>query len=288
MLSAHEQLHRFLEKRSTVFFQAMMNLAKSHYGRFDGGKQDAIKEMAYVIGRTMILADLNGRKRLLMEADKVASKFAEEKTPISSLPFEEAIEDLVSREPRLAKSYIEVSTLYNTSHTFALARSVDLNLTKRLASEIENITKTGGNMFDFEKVAEAITPFTRAYADNVFRTNTATAFNNGRFAQAKDPDVKQVIPAMRFTSLCMPTSRPWHVAADGMIAATDDVIWKTFHPPLGWQCHCSADFVSKFELARRGLVNDDGSVKRFLPATFNQAHPDVGFRPSTITFDEVA
>lgn len=287
MLSAHEQLHRFLDRRSTVFFEAMMNMAKSHYGHADGGQYAALKEMAYVIGRTMILADLNGRKRLLMEADR-AAKFDEDKTPISGLPFEEAIEDLVSREPRLAKSYLEVSALYNTSYTFALARSADLNITKRIHAVAGELMGAGGSPFDFETIAKEITDFTKAYADNVFRTNTATAFNNGRFAQAQDKDVKQVIPAMRFTSLCLPTSRPWHVAADGMIAATDDVIWKTFHPPLGWQCYCSADFISKYELERRGLINEDGTVKRFLPASFGQAHPDVGFRPSTITFDEAA
>src|SRR5256885_1759242 len=127
MISAHKELDEFLDRKATVFYQAIMALA---HAKFTGGDVvDARKELAHVIQRSMILADLHGRKRLWMEYDasqKQVSRFTDipETSPIApSLTFEEAVEDILKREPRLARSAAEVSRLYSTQKVFAMARS---------------------------------------------------------------------------------------------------------------------------------------------------------------------
>ena len=62
-----------------------------------------------------------------------------------------------------------------------------------------------------------------------------------------------------------------------MIAATDDPVWRQFQPPVGYGCRCSAEFVSVYDLEKRGLIRD-GRVIRYLPPGFAQAHPDAGFK----------
>lgn len=276
VLTGFDELQKFLDKSAASFYRAMRDIFWARYGK--GESNNAIKDMAGLISRTMILADLNGRKRVLMEADQASKRkhFSIEKSPISSLPFLEAIEDITSRDPRLAKGYLEVQKLYNTEHVFALAKSINANLTKRLQSAISDLSSDGGGLPEFEKIWKEITPWAQSYGDTVFRTNASTSYNQGRFAQAEDEDVAEVIPAMVFINMHLPASRPWHEAADGLIAATNDSIWKTFRPPLGYSCFCGTNFVNRYELERRGLFKD-GKVITFYPPNFASAHPDKGF-----------
>jgi hypothetical protein len=226
----------------------------------------------------MILANMNARKRVLMEADQASkrSRFSAEKSPISPLPFDEAIENIVSRDPRLAAGYLEVQRLYNEEHVFALAKSVNTNLTKRIQAAIAEAGRSGAGLPEFKKLWKEITPWAQSYGDTVFRTNASTSYNEGRFTQAEDPDVQEVIPAMEYISMHLPTSRPNHEAAAGLIAATNDPVWDKIKPPNGYNCLCGVNFISKYELERRGLWKD-GAVIRFLPPNFAAAHPDPGF-----------
>lgn len=276
MLSGFDELQKFLDKSAAAFYRAMRDIFWARYGQ--GESNNAIRDMAGLISRTMILADLNGRKRVLIEAGHAAKagKFSIEKSPISPLPFSEAIEDITSRDPRLAAGYLEVQKLYNEEHVFALAKSVNANLTKRIQSAIADAGVTGSGLPEFEALWREITPWAQAYGDTVFRTNASTAYTQGRFAQAEDSDVAEVIPAMTYISMHLPTSRPNHEAADGLIAATNDPIWNTFKPPMGYNCMCGTNFVSKYELERRGLLKD-GKVTTYYPPNFAAAHPDIGF-----------
>ena len=42
-------------------------------------------------------------------------------------------------------------------------------------------------------------------------------------------------------------------------------------------CRCAAEFVSVFDLEKRGLIRN-GRVMRYLPPGFAQAHPDANFK----------
>jgi len=278
MLSGFDELQKFLDKSAAAFYRGMRDIYWSRYG--EGESNNAIRDMASLISRTLILANLNGRKRVLMEADRAAeiNKFSQEKSPISPLPFVEAIEDLTSRDPRLAFGYKAVAKLYSEEHVFALAKSINKNLSERIQKAISDTMKSGEGLPKFSELWREITPWTQNYADVVYRTNTSSAFTAGRIEQAKDPDVMEAVPALEYISMHLPNTRPNHEAASGLIASSDDPIWNTFSPPLGFQCRCGVNMISRYELERRGLFKD-GKVIRFLPPNFAAAHPDYGFKP---------
>ena len=208
--------------------------------------------------------------------------------PLPRVPFTEAIADALAREPRLATSATEVAQAYSESHVFALARSSELHLTKRVqsavATAIQEGQSVGEGVASIRKIARAagadMDRFTRSYAETVFRTNVSTAYTAGRFREMANPAVAFAIGALKFVG---PTStppqgdtRPNHAAAVGLIAAADDPVWRTMRPPLGYNCRHSVTFVGWPELKRRGLLRPDGKVRR---ATIPEgAYPDPGFR----------
>ena len=289
MLSAVDELERFLDKRTTIFVEALNRLVFTVLKLGMGTHHKAIQELAEHIQRTMILSDLHGRRRLLMEARVVERnrKFsAEDATPLlPRIPFEEAVDDILAREPKLASSAAEVARLYSKENVFSMAYAADKKVLAKVQEVIARSMAEGrSTVVPPEKVIAEIGGWTRAYADNVYRTNVSTSYNAGRFAQAKDPDVREVIPAMRYVSLHDERTRPNHEAAHGLIASQDDSIWDTYHPPLGFQCRCGVSFVSKYEAERRGLLKKDGTVERFIPPGFSLAGPDDGFRVRSVTF----
>jgi SPP1 gp7 family putative phage head morphogenesis protein len=300
MLSAEEELGRWLDRKSRIFETAFFNLLGAVY-RNQGDPIERVRELARLIQHTMILADLHGRRRTLLESDyleragekaKASGDFAAlpDRTPVSyGLTFEEAVDNLVTREPRLARSAKKVSELYNSQHVFALARSASRRLTDRVQEIVARMVSEGVGQVQAEgeilkAASDEAHDFARSYAATVARTNISNAYNEGRMAQVKDPDVGAVIRAFEYTGVDDSRTRRGrpedhgenHLAAFGFIAATTDPVWRFMRPPASFQCRCSLLLRSKYELERRGLLRADGTVIRYEPPGFHafRGHPD--------------
>lgn len=280
----------FLDRNTNTLYRAMMELVRARGG--DGDILEAREDLTNILRWTLILSDMNGRIQTLEDADaakKQSAKFSGSTIIASTAAvFEEALTDLLRREPRLAQSAAKVAELYSSERAFALAHSAEENITRRVQKAIAEQLVSGGNLPNIEseimKIGEEnVRPFARSYADTVARTNISTAFNNGRIDQAQDPEVAEVIVALRFTGIEDGRERPNHAAAFGLIAQTGDPIWKKLRPPLGYQCRCGLELVSVFEAERLGLLKN-GVFTPHLPASLSQAHPDAGFRPTDISF----
>lgn len=293
-----------LQARSASLYEAkMMALASAILWDGMDERNRKLRSLAQLIGESMALADLLGRKRLLMEFDRFdePEPVVEEtqivalaETPVlPHIPFGEAVEDIVSREPRLAETWRVVSDVYKRVHAFTMAKSSELSLTKRIQAMIGEFLRGGttpqqaAEQITQEGVTREIGGWTHAYAETVFETNMNTAYNAGRAKQARDPGIRRVMPAFRFVSAKLTTTRENHESAHGLIAATDDAIWEGLYPPLGFRCKCSTRLMSKAELRRLNLLTPRGQVIPFHPASIGMAHRDEGFsggRPDRVIY----
>lgn len=248
--------------------------------------------LASLLADTMTLADLMGRRRVFLEADRLASEgdgavpplLFDEGTPvIPGMTFTQAIEQLTTREPRLAVPVLgeprwkAVSRIYREQHAFAIARSTSETLTQRVQRLLAKSLRENVPRPTTEEAIRDLGPFTHAYTETVYRTNLASAYNAGRLQQVKDPAVRRVVGAFEYNAVLDPDVRQNHRAAHGLLAATSDDIWQRLAPPLGYNCRCSLRFVTRSELSRRRLVGDDGSVTVVRPRSFSLARPDEGF-----------
>lgn len=282
MMSAYKELDKFLDRNTAVFTEAMLNLVRAYYG-VGQSIPDARRDLAELIRNTMILADLNGRKRLWMEYDHFKSHYAKfgeipDTTPIApNLTFDEAVENLITREPRLAKSAAEVSRMYSLDHVFAMARSAEQHITERAQKAIQKFLTDNTPADALSKSIQEIGNFSQAYADTVYRTNVATAYNEGRMEQAADPEMQDVIVGFRYEGINDARTRDNHRIGFGTIAPKDDPLWTKYRPPNGYNCRCGLEFVSVFEAERLGLM-EDGKLKPRYSAPPSQLNPDPGFK----------
>ena len=247
-------------------------------------REKARARLAVVIGDTMAMADLIGRRRAILEFRAVMGTFDLGNPIIPRIPFAEAVDDLVRREPMLAGTAQDVAELYRTKHAFALAKSAETEVTGAVQRLLSSAFKEGIPSIPTAKVIADLGDWTRSYGHVVYRTNLNTAYTAGRMAQAQDPVVRTALPAFERYSVRDSAVRQGrkedggenHLAAHGLLADTKDTIWSKAAPPSGYNCRCSLRLVSAGELKRRGLL-DGTTVIRYEPPGFAAFRPNPHF-----------
>ena len=93
-----------------------------------------------------------------------------------------------------------------------------------------------------------------ARLENVLRTNTMTALNDG----AKDEAISlgASVALMRYDAIRDPRTRKTHLAMDGFVESPSHPIWNTILPPDGFQCRCSTSVIGWASAERLGLAKD--------------------------------
>jgi len=292
------ELEEFARRSTDRFARHFIRMAHGIVGD-NKEYESAYDNLARVIGETMTMADLYGRRRLFLELDAAMDRAppdavfdARTDNPIiPHVAFTDAFNDLIRREPRLAATAQDVADLYKDRYSFALVKSADEALTERIRNYVA--ASVQGTPSITEMIRE-IGDFTKSYADTVYRTNLTTAYTAGRFEQAQDPDVRAVIPAMERFSVrdsALRSGRPQdngenHAAAHGFVADTRDPMWARVAPPSGYNCRCSVRMVSNWELRKRGLL-EGVRVLRYTPPSFENfaPHPRFGLRnPKTLIY----
>lgn len=235
---------------------ALEALAAEHARRLTGPSRSdvALNAAARSIARLSAAADLGGRLEL-----RFGSPAAEPEEFAASVPdvvpvvaFDEAVRDLSERDPigaaELRRAGLEVEDAYGAvetadgpfyAHGFALARAADAEVAKRVRDRLVAGLSAGETT---EEVAQDIAKtwdWPTSYARNVARTTYGTATSAGRFREAKR--LEGIVPvAFRFATAGDSNVRPGHAALDGIVARSDDPFWRSWTPPLGWQCRCVA------------------------------------------------
>ena len=240
---------------------------------------------ADVFGRIVSVADVLGRRRTALDfraalggrgrALGVAIVDIPEIATVPRIPFIEAVDDILARTPEIAANAEEVAAVYE-SHGFAMARSANRVLTARIQREIGRMVREGVTVPQATGILERMGGFTRSYAETVYRTNLNTAYSAGRWKQAADPEVRELMPAAIVSTTNDSDLRRGreedrgenHAAADGFVADTRSPRWDRMSPPYGYMCRCSMRLVSTFELKRRRLIRDGRVIDSGIPPAF--------------------
>lgn len=261
--------------RSTPAVQAAMRRLMIEQAKLFSGGGDtrayrtAEADLADTLTLVLDVAGLLGLRRMALEVDERLASYGlpkrlaasrgwtfEEQAwppPVPDAPFKEAVSDLLSRQPRLAKGYSEVARIYTQERGFALARSSSRVLTDRVRKEIVKSIDSGAPGREAADMIAEMGDFTEAYASNVYRTNMASAYNLGRFVQAHDPDVDDFVVGFERQSAGDGDVRESHKLADGFIAGKRDPAWLKMYPPGGYQCRCTAVMIDRIQAERRGF-----------------------------------
>ena len=189
-------------------------------------------------------------------------------TEIPAVPFEEAMNFLKSKVPMTKAEWIELEPkLRFRAFTVAQLGSADV-VNKAREILIKSFEKGGesysGTWEQLKKVvntnALGIKP---GYWENVFRTNTQSAYIAGKVQQYENTGVAAyqllVIEDSRTSKICrhLLTSSGY-----GMIISVDHPFWKKYgFPPYHFQCRTSIRAVYPSEVGKRGNMVENPTMK---------------------------
>jgi SPP1 gp7 family putative phage head morphogenesis protein len=143
----------------------------------------------------------------------------------------------------------------------ALAASMQFDtISARAVAEIERTLASGGTLVEFKRAMETeaitlgISPAGPGYLENVYRTNVATAYGAGRFAQLNDPELLSARPY-----------RQWRTSGDSRVrpecAMMHGVTWRVGNPafanvatPRDFQDRCITISYSQADVDEEGIV----------------------------------
>jgi len=279
------------------------------------GQEAAFADVARIIEEGMVLSDLLGRRRvhLLLGAEGVTADdmadvetgtalndlepdtmtvaaFASEAFPVvPDVGFDSAVASILSRHPILARTGIAVAKAYER-WGFAAARSVDDAVTSRLQRFIAKLANEGAPVPTAKAAIAEMTGWSKAYSQTVYRTNLTTAYTAGEFQEMRKPGVSKFMLGFQVIGSRDADTRRGrakedggenHLAAVGLVAPTEDAIWRTHTTPYGYNCRHSMRPVTKFEAKRKGWLDANGNLRRVEPAQFSSFRPHRNFIANT-------
>lgn len=275
-LTAQEEFDTLSARSTRMFYERVLDLVAEVGEKIprDKGIYAAAERLGALIGGTSAVAEMLGRRRLLIESDtrraqygisatlsmKTALYYGVDQNLLPKVDFQEAAEDMVRRDPRLAEGYRRVQDLYSTSRAFAMARSPLEVVTREIQDVIARSIQNGDGLPGTSEMIQQIGSkynlrgWSQWYADTVFRTNLGTAYANGRFLQAEDPDLRGFISGFRRLEVLDKDTRHNHRKAHYLTAAPRDPIWLRLGVPGGYNCRATVSMIDRYQAEREHLL----------------------------------
>lgn len=209
--------------------------------------------------------------------------------------FEEAVKYFKEKIPVTSKQFFEISQEYQ-SLSFTVSGYTKIQVLKKFHDELLQAIAAGDTLKSFRDrmndflETEGYEGITNFQADNIFRTNTQTAYQVGHYKQMTDPDVLKDRPYWMYDAVNDKHTRPSHLAMDGRVFPADSPIWDTWYPPNGFRCRCTVRSLSKRQVEQQRLTVEtevpkaaelkDGRFVNVLPdPSFSQNPAKVPFTP---------
>lgn len=165
-------------------------------------------------------------------------------------------------------------------HCFTVAKCSSADILQVFKESLTSAMKDGKTFEDFKKDVKPLLE-QKGYAkredgtpwrlDTIYRTNTQSAYQSGRYSQQME--LTDEFPYMEYNAVMDSRTRPSHAQANGIIRRSDDSFWKTRYAPNGYRCRCRIRSISEAEMKRRGLkITPDKIANKFIPdAGFSNA-----------------
>ena len=171
------------------------------------------------------------------------------------------------------------------SRVFTVAKIVEDDVLKLIKSELDAALESGISQQNFKKVLieklESAGFLEKAglaahRIDNIYRTNTATAYNVGRYVDMKEN--VQFRPYWQYMAVLDSKTRPHHAAMSGRVYPANSPVWSRWWPPCGFRCRCYVRALRQKDIERMKLKLDSELPEVEENGVKVKATPDLGFR----------
>jgi len=188
-------------------------------------------------------------------------------------PVRDAVEQFEQREAVTRRVYDSMTTAARR-RAVTVANATTNEVVRTVQRELVRQVSKGADLREFANTvvprleAAGWTPLNDSHAENVLRTNVASAYNAGRARQMTQPTVLRFRGYWQIVTVNdgPPRQRATHQAVHLVVLRADDPFWLEAYPPFGYQCRCRV----------RSLSNSVGEPLARLGSSIHDL-PDRGF-----------
>jgi SPP1 gp7 family putative phage head morphogenesis protein len=225
-------------------------------------------QFAALVYQTLMTADMGGQ--LVVRTVEVPES-APRSVPLArvtgdaffAMPFEEAIREFLARRLITPAQYRRLSAEAR-ARAFSVSNMTSTELVRRVREILADQLNQGVSLREFTASVRAgevdlgVTPTSSYYLENIFRTNTQSAYGAGRLRQITAPEVMAARPFVEYRTAGDNRVRPNHAALNRMVFRQTDPAWQRYAPPLGYQCFVgSTPVAGSFLAAVRALYTGE-------------------------------
>jgi SPP1 gp7 family putative phage head morphogenesis protein len=182
------------------------------------------------------------------------------------LRFTDALKSWRERLPFLLDSEIEALAEAAEAQGLTAAVAAQADLVLQVWDAIDSAVANGTTLETFaeqvgQQLAESWGGAVPGQIETVFRTNTATAYNGGRYRMMQRPAVKEARPYWRFDGV--PDSRQSSICKplQGTVKPADSSWWQSHYPPLHHRCRSVPTPLSTEEAHDEGITEEAPRVE---------------------------
>lgn len=173
--------------------------------------------------------------------------------PFANHPLEKALGSFIKREV-VTRPVFDQMVRSAKARAFTVAGAVEDEVLATVQAELASQLHLGTDLRNFKTQVKnrlesaGWTPVNPSHVETVYRTNLATAYNDGRFAQVTDPLVQELRPYLQMMTATDSRVRPNHRQANGLIFRTEE-IERANLPPWHYNCRCRFRSLSERQLS---------------------------------------
>lgn len=273
-----EDLRDARDRQVAAFQRGILDLVKAIRNPLRDAHQivRATRSLGNVIAAGKQWSNIMGRRRMILEASADMRRagverpigFATAAENLARVEFTEATADIVNRNPALKPGFKAVQEFYSEEHGFALAKSGEIAVTEKVQEVLSQALRQGLSLPTGADLVRDLGDWSRAYAEQVFRTNLSSAYTAGRMQQAFEPELDDFIIGFRRAPVGDADTRSNHNFT--IVAGKRDPIWLKLGVPGGYNCRCVLQQVTALDDvviparadAPAGFFNDPGFQNR--------------------------
>lgn len=220
--------------------------------------------------------------------DPILLKYDKSKDPaFATRPVGEARRQFEQRAP-VTRPVFDAMTDAARRRSVTVANAATDDVVRTVQRELVRQVADGADLRQFSREVvprleqAGWTPLNPSHAENVLRTNVATAYGGGRARQMTQPAVLRFRPFWQIVTVNdgPPRQRKTHQAAHLVVLRADDPFWLKAYPPFGYQCRCRVRNLSQ----RQGeaLVVSGTTIQDLPDEGFTSGLPQLDIPPPTI------
>jgi SPP1 gp7 family putative phage head morphogenesis protein len=178
--------------------------------------------------------------------------------------FREAIEAIEKRTP-VSREEFDRLDRYERENAFTASRVAEARVLQNVLDALQTSVRDGTDFAEFKdsvgaQLVESWGGEIPGRIENIFRTQSMTAYNEGRHAAYSSPTVKAARPYLRFDASMDDRTTDECAECDGTILPADDPFWLTHHPPLHFACRSVLVPLSAEEAGEEGIDDEAPDV----------------------------